>query len=333
MKVGLIGTGMVAATHVAAIRGAGLQLAAVLGRDPARTARFAAEHGVDAVDDVSSVAQASDFVVLATPPDAREEIVRSLVAAGRPILSEKPLERDLGRAARLVQMCDAAGLPFGAVLQHRMRPATLALRERLSRIGRIASVELRVPWWRPESYYDVPGRGTYGRDGGGVLITQAIHALDLMLQFCGPVAEVRALTATTPLHRIEAEDFAAAALRFRSGAVGSVMASVTHRPGAAEMLVLNGTDGSAWLEGNQLVITDGDGASETIGTASATGAGADPMDFGHAWHQAVITDFAMALRAGHAPVITARSALPVQALIDAIQAAGRSGRAEEVPDV
>ncbi|WP_299650245.1 Gfo/Idh/MocA family oxidoreductase [uncultured Jannaschia sp.] len=334
MKVGLIGTGMVAATHVAAIRDAGLELATVLARDPAKTRAFAETHGARAVESVAALAEGVDFVILLTPPNARQDHVAELARAGVPILAEKPLERDLARATALVDLCEAANVPFGVTLQHRMRPAAKALAKEMAGLGQIASVDLRVPWWRDPSYYDEPGRGTYERDGGGVLLTQAIHSIDLMLHLCGPVAAVQAMVATTPLHDLEAEDFAAAALRFRGGATGALMASVTHRPGGTEVLTVNGTDGSAVLVGGELTVTGADGERRSFGEpAAGTGGGADPMAFQHDWHQAVIEDFAAALREGRAPAIPARDTLPAIALIDAIQASARSGQREEIENV
>lgn len=335
----LIGLGMVADMHAAAIAATGgaVRLAAVYARDPDRARAFAARHGgpkVMASLDEITADRTLDFAILATPPDARAPYIPELARHGVPVLTEKPLARTLDEAHALVETCEAAQVPLGVLLQHRMRPAALALQERLKRgeLGRIATVELRVPWWREQSYYDTPGRGTLARDGGGVLITQAIHSLDLMLQFCGPVAEVQAMTATSSLHRMEAEDFAAAALRFRSGAVGSVMASVTHYPGGAEEIMVNATGGSAHLTANRLAIHRHGHPPEEIGALSATGGGADPMAFSHDWHRAVITDFAEAVRDGRQPAITGRSALPVQALIAAIESSARTGQRQEVAD-
>lgn len=335
----LIGLGMVADLHADAIAATGgdVRLAAVLSRSSERARAFASRHGgprvMDTLDEITAD-PTLDFAILATPPDAREPYIPMLARHGLPVLTEKPLARTLEEARILVETCEAANLPLGVLLQHRMRPASLALQSRLARgdLGEIATVELRVPWWRDQSYFDAPGRGTYARDGGGVLITQAIHSLDLMLQFCGPVADVQAITATSPLHQMEAEDFAAAAFRFRSGAVGSVMASVTHYPGGAEEIILNGTAGSAHLAASRLIIHRHGHPSEEIGTLSGTGGGADPMAFSHDWHRAVIVDFAEALRNGGQPAITGRSALPVQALIAAIERSARTGQRQEVAD-
>lgn len=334
----LIGLGMVAGMHARAIAEAeGVTLYGVMARDAGKARDFAADHGAARV--FSSLDQITadplvNFVILATPPDARAEYVQALSAAHLPILTEKPLERTHANALALVEACEATATPFGALLQHRMRPAAQALRTRVQAgdLGRIGSVEMRVPWWRDQSYYDAPGRGSYARDGGGVLITQAIHTIDLMLQLCGPVAAVQGLIATTPLHDLEAEDFAAATLVFRSGAVGSLTASTTHFPGGSEEITLNGTKGSATLSAASLTYRFHDGRTEEDGKAAGSGGGADPMAFTHAWHQAVIQDFADALRQGRAPAIPARSALPAQRLIDAIARSARTGQRITLPE-
>lgn len=334
MKVALIGLGMVAEMHVAALQAAGLTLDCVMGRDAGHAQSFAQKHSAHCAGSVQALIERKPtFAILATPPDARRPYVEALSAAGIPILMEKPVERDLSRALALVEICERAQVPLGIVFQHRMRAAAQMLIKRLPALGAIATVDLRVPWWRDQSYYDAPGRGTFERDGGGVLITQAIHQIDLMLRLCGPVERVMAVTATTRLHQLEAEDFASATLRFTSGAVGQLMASVTHYPGGSESLTLNGTKGSAVLTADHLSLHLHGQAPETIGQSGGSGGGADPMAFSHAWHQGVIEDFAGSLAADRPPAIPARAALPAHALIDAIQEAGRTGTEIRVADV
>lgn len=335
----LIGPGMVADMHARAIAasGTGVRLHGVLARTADKGRAFGDRHGAGRVYDTLADLIAdpdAGFVILTTPPDARGDIIAQLAAARIPILCEKPLERDHAGAARLVDLCAATGTPFGAVLQHRMRPAAQTLMTRLHAgdLGRIGSVEVRIPWWRDQSYYDAPGRGTYDRDGGGVLITQAIHTIDLMLHLCGPVTGVQGLVATTPLHDLEAEDFAASTLRFRSGAVGSLCASTTHYPGGPEGITLNGTRGSATLSAASLVLSFQDGRTETIGASQGSGGGADPMAFTHDWHQRVIEDFAAALAANRPPAIPARAALAAHRLIDAITQSSRTGTRLTLPE-
>jgi len=329
----LIGVGMVADMHAQAIKATEgrVRLAAVHARREDAARAFAAKHGVETVP--PSLSQAAhldgvDFAILTTPPNARRAYVTPFLERGVPMLVEKPVARNLEEAKRFVAGFEAAKVPLGIVLQHRMRAAARTLADRVARgqLGAIASAELRVPWWRDQSYYDAPGRGSYARDGGGVLITQAIHSLDLLLHLCGPVESVQALTATTPLHQLEAEDFAGAVLQLRSGAIAGVMASVTHFPGGAEEIIVNGTEGSARLASDHLTLALRSGQTERFGADAATGGGADPMAFSHAWHQAVIEDFADALRADRPPAITGQSALAVHALIDAINHSARTGQ-------
>ncbi|MEO1308947.1 MAG: Gfo/Idh/MocA family oxidoreductase, partial [Pseudomonadota bacterium] len=236
-KVALIGLGMVAGTHVKAIAASDrVQLSGLMGRNLDRAAAFAAEHAPDAKV-YKSVAELAadpmlDFVIVATPPDARVDITRALVDAGKPILMEKPIERTLTVAQDIVAMCDEAELPLGMVFQHRMRPAAQELIQLVDEgmLGPIAAVEIHIPWWRPQSYYDELGRGTYDRDGGGVMLTQAIHTFNVALRLTGPVQRVQAMTRTTALHHMEAEDFVVAGLEFASGAVGSLFASTASFP-------------------------------------------------------------------------------------------------------
>ena len=216
------------------------------------------------------------FAILTTPPNARAEIVGKLAAAGKPILMEKPVERTLAGATRLVELCEAKGVPLGIVLQHRARPVVAELRRVMAELGPLVAAEVSVPWWRPQAYYDEPGRGTYARDGGGVLISQAIHTLDLMLTLTGPVVSVNAMVATTGFHRMEAEDFVCAGLRFATGAVGQLFATTASFPGRGETITLHFRRGSVRLEAGVLRIDRQDGTSETIGQAAASGRGGGP---------------------------------------------------------
>jgi len=337
MNIALIGLGMVAGTHVTAIGSSdqGLTLRGVLGRDPVRTADFAKLHGTQSYRSVEEIAQDAsvDFVILATPPDARIEIIKSLAAAGKPILMEKPIERDLAAATQIVEICEVASVPLGIVFQHRAREASAALKNALiaGTLGDIATVELRVPWWRDQGYYDAPGRGSYARDGGGVMISQAIHTLDLAIWLLGPIAFVQALMRQTPLHALEAEDWAGALIEMESGAVGTLMATTAAYPGEAETITIQGTLAKAHLSSGMLTLTHLDGLIENFGAVTTTGGGVDPMAFTHTWHQSIVEDFAQAIAVGRPPTVPGRSALHSQAVIDAMQTASRSGQRVKVP--
>ena len=326
MKAALIGLGMVSKTYADAFsRTHAARLSLVHARSPeSRSAFLETWPGPSEAASVTEIAASDvDFVVLTTPPNARLEIVRTLAEAGKPILMEKPVERTLEAATDIVALCEAYDVPLGIMLQHRARPVVADLRALLPSLGALRAVEVAVPWWRPQAYYDEPGRGSYARDGGGVLISQAIHTLDLMLSLTGPVSEVTAMAVTTGFHAMEAEDFVAAGLRFSNGAVGHLFATTASFPGKGETITLHCRDGSAHLEAGILRVVRQDGSEQVFGQAANSGAGADPMAFTSDWHRFVIEDFAQALRDTRPPLVTGRLALEVHALIAALEQSAR----------
>ncbi|QBF34320.1 Gfo/Idh/MocA family protein [Thalassococcus sp. S3] len=343
MKTLLIGMGMVAPTHLAALRDnqSGIRLAGVVSRSATRAeghARQATEALGYPVPGYATLAEGlsskPDFALLITPPDTRSSYVGALAAARIPILMEKPIERTFAAAQEIVATCDATDTPLGLCFQHRTRAASSKLKALLDggALGQIVDVDIRVPWWRDQHYYDAPGRGTYARDGGGVMINQAIHTLDLALWLCGPVANVQARMRTSPLHRMEAEDIAAALLEFRNGASGVLSASTIAYPGSAESVTLIATQARAHLEGGCLTLDWLDGRTERFGETATTGGGADPMAFTHAWHQTILEDFADALRAGRPPLAPGLETLHVHAVIDAMTRSAASGHIEEIAE-
>lgn len=339
MKTVLIGLGMVARTHVRAIAASErkVTLQGVCSRDPGRAAVFAQEIAPDlgAVPKVYASAgeiaedPEIDFVIVATPPNARAEIVQTLAEAGKHILLEKPIERTSAAAADIVSCCETAGVKLGLVFQHRMRASAAKLTELLRDgvLGPLAVVEILVPWWRGQSYYDEPGRGTYARDGGGVLISQAIHTLDLALTFTGPVRKLQAFARTSALHKMESEDFVSAGLEFSNGASGSLVASTASYPGRAESITLHCTKASVRLESGKLDVDWHDGRKESFGEETTTGSGADPMAFTHEWHQKIIEAFAEAVANDSTPLASGRETLAVHRLIDALLESSRQERA------
>ncbi len=194
-----------------------------------------------------------------------------------------------------------------------------AARTRPSRHDR-GSVDVG-PWWRPQAYYDEPGRGTLARDGGGVLLTQAIHPLDLFRSLVGVRRVVASQTRTTGLHRMETEDYAAALLELGNGAPGSITVTTSAYPGRPERTEIIGTLGTALLDGTSLHAAFLDGSEETITGDVRTGSGASMMDFDHTPHRDLLADFIDAIEQDRDPAVTGEDALATQGLIDAILAA------------
>ncbi|WP_431282120.1 Gfo/Idh/MocA family protein [Humitalea sp. 24SJ18S-53] len=264
-----------------------------------------------------------DLVLVLTPPGAHLPVAEAVIAARHHLIVEKPLELTVARGEALVATAEAAGVRCGVCLQHRFRPAALRLKAVLEAggLGQALSASASIRWWRDAAYFAQAGRGTMARDGGGVLLTQAIHTIDLLLHLMGPVRDVAGFAVTSPLRAIDTEDIAAAALRFESGAIGVLDATSVARPGFAERIEIAGTQGSAVLSAHQLELHGADGAPpEFFGEGGSGGGGADPMAFDHGPHRALIAEMLDAITQDREPSNSARSALPVQRLIEALLA-------------
>jgi UDP-N-acetyl-2-amino-2-deoxyglucuronate dehydrogenase len=327
LRLAVIGAGLGSAPHFQSLEdlASEVEVAWVYGRSAERLADLRTPTAVrktTRLEDILEDASVKAVLVL-TPPNSHLDIVQRAARAGKHVLVEKPLEIDLNRANALVEACEAAGVTLAIMLQHRMRQAALGLTALLNtgELGQLVSAAAAIRWWRPQSYYDEPGRGTLARDGGGVLITQAIHTLDLMLSFTGLPERVTGLAMTSPVHRMEGEDTAAALLHYAGGAVAVVQATTAAYPGFPERIELNFTGGTATLEAGELQAVFMNGKTVTLGTR-----GANPMGFDHAAHRTLLQDFIRAVQSGTTAAVTGRSALGVQQVIEAIMESSKTGR-------
>ncbi len=330
MRVGVVGAGQGSAPHFQSLHELRdeLELVWVIGRSAEKLAALSLPAGAqastrleDLLEDVSVEA-----VLVLTPPNTHLDIVQRLAMTGKHVLVEKPLEINLEKAQQLVDFCDHCGIKLAVMLQHRLREAAQTLAQLMASgtFGSLVSASASVRWWRSQSYYDEPGRGTLARDGGGVLMTQAIHTLDLLLSLTGMPDQVFAMASTSAMHRMEAEDTVAAALHYPNGAIGSINATTAAYPGFPERIALNFTGGSATLESGELHAELLDGRKFAAGRKQASGSGANIMAFDPQPHRAVLQDFVAAIRNHTEPAITGRSALQVHRLIAAImESAGR----------
>jgi predicted dehydrogenase len=334
--VGIIGLGMAVKPHALALRdleAAGR--ARVVGgaaRSAARRAAFADSWGWPVFETVEALLAAPglDLVLILTPPRTHLPLAEQALAAGKHLLVEKPIEWDAARAAALVEAASRAGRRAAVVFQHRFRPAALRLKAVLDSgvLGAVLSASASIRWWRDEAYFATPGRGMKERDGGGVLLTQAIHSLDLLLHLAGPVETVMGVARNSGLRSIDTEDIAAAALRFASGAVGAVDATTVARPGFPERIEIAGTKGSALLAAERLELHIAGREAEILDRGSAGGGGADPMAFDHGPHRAMIAEMLDAIAQDRPPANDIATGLPVQRLIEAWLRSSASGQAE-----
>jgi len=246
-RIAVIGLGMAVTPHARSLIDLKDRVEVVHAFSPseARRAAFAVKFPFPLAGSLDSVLsdKSIDCVEILTPPNTHLDLVRKCAAAGKHILLEKPLEVSTERAVDLVATSQKAGVTLGVMLQHRFRPAALKLREmmREGALGKLVNCSTVIRLWRPQSYYDVEGRCTKARDGGGVLITQGIHTLDLMLSLAGPIGEVRGYAATSSVHRMETEDLVAAAVKYENGAIGTIDATTAAYPGLPERTEIIGS--------------------------------------------------------------------------------------------
>lgn len=330
--IGVIGLGMAVKPHALALKDLQDQVEFVGGFSPTpeRRRTFEQEYGLATVNSLDALLgnPRIDAVLVLTPPRSHAELAGRAALAGKHVLLEKPVDVDFSQARSIVEMLERADRKLGVVFQHRFRASVMALRKLLQEgeLGDLLSVSCSVRWWRPGEYFAQPGRGMLERDGGGVLLTQAIHTLDVLLDLAGPVQYVSGLCRTSSLRAIDTEDIACACVEFRSGAVGVIDVTTVAYPGYPERIDVAGTKGSAILESERLVVHRQGHAPLEIDGSVEGGGGADPMAFSHEPHRRLIEDFVDAVRSGREPRVSGRSALTVHALIDAIAESSAKGK-------
>jgi UDP-N-acetyl-2-amino-2-deoxyglucuronate dehydrogenase len=335
-RVGIIGLGMASAPHVAALAALAprVEVAACFSPSAERRERFAAMHGLPVVPLIAEIFEdpTIDFLLVLTPPATHLALVERAAQAGKHVLLEKPLEISAARASAAVAAMERAGRTLGVVLQHRFRAVARRLADVLAggELGEILSAGAVIRWWRPLSYFAQAGRGMKARDGGGVLLTQAIHTLDLLLHLVGPVQRGFAFARRSGLRAIDTEDIVAASLEFASGAIGALDATTIAYPGFPERIEIAGRAGSAVLVAETLDVFFQNGEHLHIEGGPSRSGGADPMAFSPEAHTALLADFLDALDGGREPLASGASALAVQVLIEALLRSAESGEAVRI---
>jgi predicted dehydrogenase len=342
---GIIGAGMISRFHakaLAEIRGA--KLVACADTAPGRADAFAAEFGCRGYDSVEAMLadDGIDAVTIATPSGAHMDPAVAAAKAGKHVIVEKPLEVTLKKCDRIIAACDKAGVKLGTIFPSRFHDSSKLMKQAVEggRFGRVTLGDAYVKWYRTQQYYDSGAwRGTWALDGGGALMNQAIHTVDLLTWLMGPVAEVQANTATLAHERIEVEDVAVAALRFENGALGIIEATTAAFPGYLKRIELHGSAGSAVLEEED--IKHWDFAQKTrsdaavlrqMATSRSTGGGAaDPAAIGHHGHAMLFQDFVEAVRKDRPPAIDGREGRRSVEIILAIYKSAKSGKKVKLP--
>jgi predicted dehydrogenase len=343
----IVGCGMIARFHARAVTEIpGARVAALVSRTPANAHKLLDETGLPACPVFTSVEEAVkapgvDAVVITTPSGAHREPALAAAAAGKHVVVEKPLEVTGPRCQAVIDACDRAGVKLCTIFPSRFGDANRALKAAVEagKFGRLTLGETACKWWRSQAYYDEGGwKGTQALDGGGALMNQAIHNVDLLLWLMGPATHVTGFTATLAHERIEVEDTAVAVLRFESGALGTIRATTSVHPGYPKTIAVHGDKGSAEVEQDDIIRwdftpeTDADRAVKERFAAKvgASGGAADPKAISHEGHRRQLADFVDAVRGDRPPAVDGREGKRAVDLIRAIYEGTRTGRVVEL---
>ena len=335
VKFVLVGTGNIANTYVAATsRVEQARIVAVVSRDLERARKYARENDLGTVaDSLGSVSVDYDAVMLATPNGLHHRDAIEAASLGKHVLTEKPLDVTLKNMDRMIEACRKADLRLGVSYQRRMSPANIALKKVLDDglLGKVYAADLAVKFYRGQDYYDSAAwRGTLEIDGGGPFIQQASHNVDTMRWFFGLPARVCAKTALLAHSGIEVEDHGAAILTYPDGMIGTVIASTVARPGYPVRLDIHAEKGSVITVNDEIVNWDVEGVpppevetAEVIHSGAGAGGVAVTDTSGH---EAIISDFCLAVREKREPVVSGQEGRKTGLLIDTIYRAAKKGK-------
>ena len=342
---GIIGCGMIANFHskaIADIRGA--KLVACFDTFATSADRLAATTGCRAYHKLEEMLANPDVhvVTIGTPSGAHMEPAVMAARAGKHVIVEKPLEITLKRCDAIINACDKAGVKLATIFPSRFHASCQELKRAVDgkRFGKLSMGDAYVKWYRSQEYYDSGRwRGTWELDGGGALMNQAIHSVDLLTWLMGPVVEIRAQWATLAHERIAVEDTAVATLRFASGALGVVEATTAAFPGYLKRIELHGSTGSAMIEEEDIVKWDFAAPTKRDAAVQAsmqqkksTGGGAgDPTAIGFHGHSLQFRDLLDAVKKDRAPAVDGREGRRSVEIILGIYKAAESGKPVMLP--
>ena len=331
--IGLIGGGNITETHArAALALPGVEIAAIYGTNAAKVARLCGEYGGKPYTDLaqSLAHRPMELVAIGSPSGLHAAQGIAAAQQGLHVLTEKPIDINTERADALITAADKAGVKLGVFFQDRCKPDILRVKKAVEAgiLGRPILADARVKWYRPPEYYaNSRWRGTWALDGGGALINQAVHTVDLMLWMFGDVVSVQA-TSKTNLHAIEAEDTLVALLEFSNGALGVLEATTSAYPGYPRRLELTGSGGTLIIEQDRLLAADLRKPSRDLegsGNADQNPSASSPVVSDARGHQAVLEDFLQAIQTNTTPRCDGREGRRSLALVEAIYAACKNG--------
>lgn len=327
----MIGTGAISHKHAQAYRNIGYELTVCtdIFEEPGR--KFAAQYGAEFVKTYEEVCRHPrvDYVDVCTFPDFRQQPLGACAESGKHIQVQKPISTNLETARAMVETARKAGIIFGVVSQHRFDESSQFLKRAIGagRLGKLLQCDCYVKWHRTAAYYSRPIKGSWATEGGGALINQAIHQLDILRWLAGPVEEVFGYWQLGALHKIESEDVVSAVVKYASGATGVLQASTAFWPGYTERTEFHGTKGTAVISGDKLTTWDvenDEGERAPVEKDVASGA-SDPMAISLEPFERQFLDFGEAIRSGRQPLVSGEEGCRALEICMAVYESCRTG--------
>lgn len=332
MKVGMIGTGAISNLHARAYKNIGYQLTVCTDIHEESGRKFAAQHGVEFVRTYEEVCRHPDvdYVDVCTFPDFRLEPIEICAQTKKHVQVQKPISTSLAIARRMIDTAREGGILLGVVSQHRFDDASRFLSRAFAegRLGKLLQCDCYVKWYRSANYYSRPIKGSWQTEGGGALINQAIHQIDILRWLAGPVAELFGVWQLGALHKIESEDVVNAVVRYASGATGVIQASTAFWPGYTERTEFHGTKGTAVISGDKLTTWDVEndsGDPAPVAKEVASGA-SDPMAISLEPFERQFLEFGDAIKNGRKPLVSGEEGYQALEVVDAVYRSCRTGK-------
>jgi len=305
-----VGTGAISYMHARAYKNIGSQVTVCTDVNEEAGRRFAEEHSAEFVPDFQDVCRhpSVDLVDVCTFPDFRLAPLEVCAELKKPIQVQKPMATNLETAGQMIEIARQAGIQLGVVSQHRFDDASLFLSKAIAegRLGKILQADAYVKWYRSPEYYSRPIKGSWAVEGGGALINQAIHQVDILLWLAGPVREVFGFWQLGALHNIESEDVISALVRYEGGATGVIQSSTAMWPGYTERVEIHGTKGTAVIAGDKLTTWDveNDSGEAPPLVKDVLSGSSDPMAIPLEPMERQFRDFGEAIRTGRKPLVS-----------------------------
>jgi predicted dehydrogenase len=333
----MIGTGAISQMHARVYKNIGFELTVCTDIFEAGGRKFADQHGAEFVKTYEEVCRHPkvDYVDVCTFPDFRLQPIEICAETKKHVQVQKPISTNLETARRMIETARKGGIVLGVVSQHRFDDASLFLSKaiRSGRLGRLVQADAYVKWFRSAEYYSRPIKGSWHTEGGGALINQAVHQVDILRWLAGPIQEISANWQLGARHKIESEDVVNALVRYSSGATGVIQAATAFWPGYPERVEFHGTKGTAVVTGDKLTAWDvenDEGEPAPLAKQVASGA-SDPMAISFEPFERQFRDFADAILTGRKPLVGGEEGYQALEVVDAIYRSCRTGEKVAFP--